>query len=73
MSQLSELQGNPTLALRAEAAIEPIRELAAMMADESDEARHLSERLAASGSLKEYDVILCLSILAQAVSDRGRD
>lgn len=70
-SGITKLQANTTLALRAEQAVGPIRELAAQMAEMSEEARPLHERLSASGTLREYDVILTLSVLSQAVAAKS--
>jgi hypothetical protein len=71
--QLSELQSNTTLALAVEQALPAIRELVEQMAPHSEQARLLSDRLSLGGGLREADVMLALSVLAQAVSDRGRD
>jgi hypothetical protein len=70
--QLSELQMNATLAMRAEQSLEAVRELAALLAQDSTEAAHLRERLSVQGSLRPYDIYLTLSVLAQAVVQRER-
>jgi hypothetical protein len=56
-----------------EAALPVIRELAEEMASHSETARLLHDRIGAGGGLREADVMLALSVLSQAVSDRGRD
>jgi hypothetical protein len=56
-----------------EAALPVIRELAEEMASHSEQARLLHDRIGAGGGLREADVMLALSVLSQAVSDRGRD
>jgi hypothetical protein len=73
MTQPTELQSNLTLALAVEAALPVIRELAEEMASHSEQARLLHDRIGAGGGLREADVMLALSVLSQAVSDRGRD
>jgi hypothetical protein len=64
---VSELHSNTTLTIRAEQAVEPVRDLAALLAADSEEAALLSDRLEGKGSLSELDVRLTLSVLSQAV------
>jgi hypothetical protein len=67
--QPTELQSNVTLALAVEQALPAIRELAEQMAPHSEQARILHNRIGAGGGLKEADVTLALSVLAQAIRE----
>jgi len=64
---VTQIAGNTTLGIIAQDATAPVKDLAGALASQSDEAKRLHDALSHSPVLGEFESVLAISVLSQAV------